>query len=215
MLPDWLVEKCMAQIRPFQCEGFVLGSGPANARLMFVGEAPGAKEVEQGEPFVGQAGEHLNRFIEYLGYKKEDVFITSAVRSRPYKEKVRVYKSGKKVVSKSNRTPTQKEVLAHAPLLDFQIEHIQPEIIVTLGNIALRRVLGIRETITQVHGRLFERPILRLANSFQPDARYVPTERVYRVFPMYHPAAVLYNNSLEQEIFQDLDRLKELLNGQG
>src|SRR5699024_10998442 len=113
------------------------------------------------------------------------VYITSAFRSRPYKVKKKVTKSGTEKESRSNRPPTPKEIDAHAPLLDYQIEQIKPELIVTLGNVALKRLLGNEYRISKLHGQRIETPIFYLDRPFEETAStYIKTDHVYSIFPM-------------------------------
>jgi uracil-DNA glycosylase family 4 len=209
MYPEWLVEQCMERIKPYACEGFVWGSGPKDPVFMLVGEAPGATEIEKGEPFTGRAGEMLNTFLEYLGVKREDIYITSAVRSRPYKIVTKTDATGNIIYKKLNRTPNEKEILAHAPLLDYQIKTVQPKLIVTVGNIALQRLLGKQYKVSDVHGNLFHSPIRKLKD--MESNIYTLTHEQYRVFPTFHPASVFYNQKLLADIYTDLDALRPLL----
>ncbi len=118
----------------------VFGVGNPKARLMFVGEGPGADEDAKGEPFVGAAGKRLNVWISYLGLEREDVYIANIVKCRP----------------PNNRTPYVDEALACVPFLRKQIEIISPELLVTLGGPALNYLLERNEKITRVRGRMFD-----------------------------------------------------------
>ena len=104
----------------------VFGDGAANARLMFVGEAPGADEDQQGVPFVGAAGQLLNRMLTNLGLRREEVYIANILKSRP----------------PGNRDPEPDEIAACLPFLDKQIKAIRPRVIVILGRIAAHALLG-------------------------------------------------------------------------
>ncbi|HEY6538634.1 MAG TPA: uracil-DNA glycosylase [Candidatus Dormibacteraeota bacterium] len=116
----------------------VPGSGPATARIMAVGEAPGENEDRQGRPFVGAAGKLLTQLLEEIGLSREDIFITNVLKSRP----------------PGNRDPLPDEVLACAPYLDAQIEVIRPEVILVLGRHALQRLLPQAPGISRAHGTL-------------------------------------------------------------
>ena len=110
---------------------------------MIVGEAPGHEELASQIPFHGDSGKELMKSIASIGLKREDVYITSAVRSRPYAvKKVFSKRENKEVVKYPNRKPTKKEVLAHAPFSDYEIKEIEPTLIVAVGNTALERLLG-------------------------------------------------------------------------
>jgi len=115
----------------------VFGTGNPRARLMFVGEGPGADEDRQGEPFVGAAGKRLNQWIGRIGLRREDVYIANIVKCRP----------------PGNRAPFPDEAKACLPYLTRQIRAIRPEVICTLGATALNHLLGIEERITRERGR--------------------------------------------------------------
>ncbi len=116
---------------------FVFGEGHPRARLMFVGEGPGRDEDLQGRPFVGKAGELLDRMIEALGLRREDTYIANVVKCRP----------------PDNRTPTPDEARACLGYLRRQIELIQPAVIVTLGATPLRELVGLTDGITRIRGQ--------------------------------------------------------------
>ncbi|WP_026591184.1 uracil-DNA glycosylase [Bacillus arachidis] len=193
----------------YAVEGFISGQGPEKPKLMLVGEAPGETEIHNGIPFSGRAGEQLMVFLEHIGLKREEVYITSAVRSRPYTWREKRERSGQIIQKKYNRTPNQREVLAHAPLLDYEIEHVQAPVIVTLGNIALKRLVGSGKKITDVHGELLQQPVRKLKNNQSTD--FVWTEQVYNIFPTFHPASIFYNRSLLELIYADLEKLREYI----
>ncbi|TSB46198.1 uracil-DNA glycosylase [Alkalicoccobacillus porphyridii] len=206
-LTNDLIEICKQRIQPYACEGFLLGGGNSQSKILFVGEAPGRQELIDGVPFSGKAGKVLDQYFEWLGIAKSEVYITSVVRSRPYKDNKQVL--NKPIESRGNRTPTQAEIRAHAPLLDALIEDISPSIIVTLGGIALRRLTNNRESLIDIHGRSFEGPILRLKSL--DSNRYELTKSSYTIFPTFHPASVFYNQRLKANIEQDMQTLKEML----
>lgn len=119
----------------------VFGVGNPNARLMFIGEAPGRDEDIQGSPFVGRSGQLLTKIIEAMGLSRDEVFITNVVKSRP----------------PGNRTPTiQERETCKKHILFKEIEIIKPEIICTLGSPSTKALLGDEITISQVRGRFFE-----------------------------------------------------------
>jgi len=117
----------------------VFGVGNPKARLMFVGEGPGADEDRIGEPFVGRAGKLLTSLIEGIGLTRDDVYIANVVKCRP----------------PGNRDPQPDEIEACAPWLDRQLELIRPRVIVTLGNFATKLLLDTKEGITKLRGREF------------------------------------------------------------
>jgi len=116
----------------------VPGTGPASARLMAVGEAPGEREDREGRPFVGAAGQLLTELLEGIGLSRDDIFITNVLKSRP----------------PGNRDPLPEEVAACAGYLDAQIEVIQPRVILLLGRHALQRLVPGAPGISSCHGQL-------------------------------------------------------------
>ncbi|WP_005037962.1 uracil-DNA glycosylase [Holophaga foetida] len=116
---------------------FVFGEGNPKARMMFIGEGPGRDEDLQGRPFVGKAGELLDKMIGALGYQREDVYIANVVKCRP----------------PDNRTPTPQEAQACLRYLRKQIELISPGVIVALGATPLRELLGVTTGITRIRGQ--------------------------------------------------------------
>lgn len=132
----------------------VFGVGNPHAELMFVGEAPGADEDIQGEPFVGRAGQLLTKMIEAMGYTRESVYIANVVKCRP----------------PGNRAPQPDEADACWPFLRRQIQLIDPKIIVCLGAVAAKRLLGPGFGVTKSRGQLFEREGRLVAVTFHPAA---------------------------------------------
>jgi uracil-DNA glycosylase len=115
----------------------VPGEGPADARIMFVGEGPGQNEDEQGRPFVGAAGKLLTELLESIGLSRSDVFITNIVKCRP----------------PNNRAPRKSEIEACNPYLTAQIRLIKPRIVCALGTPAIATLLGEEHSATKVHGK--------------------------------------------------------------
>jgi len=207
--PEHLVKKVRERSATYQLEGFLSGQGPRNPKLMLVGEAPGETEIHNGIPFSGRAGKHLMEFLERLHVTREEVYITSAVRSRPYKWREKRERNGEIIQKKYNRTPNQGEILAHAPLLDYELELIHPPVIVTLGNIALQRLVGKNNKITSVRGELLKQPVQQLKDS--SGTEFIWTEKEYYIFPTFHPASIFYNRSLLELIYEDLEKLKRFV----
>ncbi|CAM3309684.1 MULTISPECIES: uracil-DNA glycosylase [Paenibacillus] len=202
---------CRSRLAHEPVEGFLLGSGAVPAKVMFVGEAPGATEIQEGMPFTGQAGREMDAYLERLGLSRSEVYITSTVRSRPFKERIITRASGERVVSRSNRTPTKAEILAHAPILDEEIRLVRPQFLIPMGNIALHRLIGSHETVTSLHGKMIEGPVQQAAERDNPAAGYRFSLETYNIFPLFHPAAVLYNRKLSRTIESDLDILARIL----
>ncbi|MED1114491.1 uracil-DNA glycosylase [Bacillus paramycoides] len=207
--PDYLVKQVKERSVSYQLEGFLSGQGPENPKLMIVGEAPGETEIYNGIPFSGKAGKHLMEFLERIHIKREEVYITSAVRSRPFKWREKRERNGELIQKKYNRTPNQGEILAHAPLLDFELAHMDPPVIVTLGNVALKRLAGKNKKITDIHGQLLKQPIQKLKDI--DHAGFIWTEKEYKIFPTFHPASIFYNRSLLKLIYEDLEKLKQYI----
>ena len=153
----------------------VPGEGPENAEIMLIGEAPGFNEDKQGRPFVGAAGQFLEKLLASANLSREDVYITNTVKCRPL----------------NNRDPLPVEMAACRKYLDRQIAAIAPKIIVTLGRHSLTSFLP-KETITKARGR--------------PRSVNGTT-----LFPMYHPAAALHQQSLREVIEADIKKLPTLL----
>ncbi|QUG83357.1 uracil-DNA glycosylase [Bacillus nitratireducens] len=207
--PEHLVKQVRERSATYQLEGFLSGQGPRNPKLMLVGEAPGETEIHNGIPFSGRAGKHLMEFLQRIHVTREEVYITSAVRSRPYKWREKRERNGEIIQKKYNRTPNQGEILAHAPLLDYELELIHPPVIVTLGNIALQRLVGKNNKITSVHGELLKQTVQQLKDS--SGTEFIWTEKEYYIFPTFHPASIFYNRSLLDLIYEDLEKLKRCI----
>ena len=167
-------------------QAFVLGEGKQdNPLLMLVGEAPGEQEVLLRRPFVGKAGKNLDAFLEVIGVERNNIYITNAVKLRPTKtsEKGRV----------SNRPPTRIEQEAFIPWLMEEVDCVAPKILVTLGNTPLRSLLGKDISIGDCHGRA------------------IWYKSGLDIFPLYHPAAVIYNRTLMDTYQEDLLSLKRMV----
>ncbi|WP_137663497.1 uracil-DNA glycosylase [Enterococcus hulanensis] len=207
--PDKLVNLVAERSKDFQLEGFVAGQGPLQPKLMLVGEAPGRNEIVNHIPFSGAAGKELIQAMASIGLTRDNTYITSAVRSRPYKIVERVTKRTQEIeIVYPNRTPNKKEVLAHAPILDYELAAVQPKIIATLGNIGLQRLLGPKWQISERHGEVYRGPVLELSAE---QNNYRISEKEYTIVPLFHPAAIFYNRSLSEKILADWLTLGNLL----
>lgn len=174
----------------FEGEQIVLGDGNYDCKIMLIGEAPGKDEVLKGKPFVGTAGKNLSEFLEVISMNREDIFISNAIKFRLCK----VNPDSGRV---SNRPATKQEIEQNREYLLEEIEIINPEYIVTLGNVPLRTVYGnFNVTIGNMHGEL---------DSFKAH------EKEYKVFPLYHPASIIYNNKLKEVYYKDLAKLKQVI----
>jgi DNA polymerase len=150
--------------------------GNPRARLMFVGEAPGADEDAQARPFVGRAGQLLTKIIEAIGFKREDVLIGNVNRCRP----------------PGNRAPMPDEAATCKPFLLREIASVKPEVIVVLGNTAMKNLLDTKIGITRLRGE------------FQ-DFNGI------KVMPTFHPAYLLRDPSKKRETWEDLKRVRDYL----
>lgn len=130
----------------------VFADGPADARVMIIGEAPGADEDEQGIPFVGRAGQLLDQILSTVGISRPDVYVTNIVKFRP----------------PGNRNPTQAELEASMPVLLEQVRLVNPQIIVPLGNVPTQFILGTREGITRLRGQWAEWQGIRVLPMYHP-----------------------------------------------
>jgi DNA polymerase len=200
-IPDELIELGKERIQGHAVQGFVRSYGNANPKLLLVGEAPGENEIDTGVPFIGRAGNELMKSLESVGLTREDVYMTSSVRSRPYKWGTKKERDGTIVKRTYNRAPKPSEILAHAPLLDFEIQHLNPLLIVTLGTIGLQRLLGKSAKVTELHGQLIHQPVQYLNNL--EDHHYEWTTNSYTIVPTFHPASVFYRPSLREQVNLD------------
>ncbi len=130
----------------------VFGSGSHDARLMFVGEAPGFEEDKQGQPFVGAAGQLLTKIIEAMKLTRADVYIANCLKCRP----------------PENRNPDLSEIASCSPALSRQIEIIEPEVIVALGKFAAQTLLSTEEPISRLRGRFHDLNGTKLMPTFHP-----------------------------------------------
>lgn len=208
-IPNQLTDICIKRIEGCQVEGFVKGKGPRKPTLMLIGEAPGENEAIQGLPFIGRAGEELKKSLASIGLRREDVYMTSAVRSRPFIWKEKKGRNGEKLMKKYNRPPTQKEIFAHAPILDYELLNISPVLIVTLGNVGLQRLLGKEATVSKLHGQLLQRPVQTL-ESLNSTA-YTWSKETYTIIPTYHPASVFYRPSNRDFLEADWEKIGEYI----
>lgn len=162
----------------------VIGQGSHDAKIMFIGEAPGENEAKTGRPFCGASGRLLDQLLESVNITREEVYITNIVKDRPPK----------------NRDPQRGELSLYAPFLDRQINIIQPQVIATLGRFSMEFVLSrfkspeSTQKISNLHGKLI-----------QVKADYGD---IY-VLPLFHPAVALYNGGQKATLLEDFQVLKD------
>ncbi len=162
----------------------VIGEGSHQAKIMFVGEAPGLNEAQTGRPFCGAAGKILDELLDSIKIKREEIYITNILKDRP---------SG-------NRNPKKEEIEACTPYLERQIEIIKPEVICTLGNYSTAFIMekhGLKnqiQGISKIHGKVFE-----VKNLFQK----------MKIIPLYHPAVATYNINMKEILKKDFKILEK------
>ena len=158
-------------------QNIVFGTGNKTTNLMFIGEGPGADEDRLGEPFVGRAGKLMNLAFEILGIDREEVYIANVVKCRP----------------PANRNPEEDEAIACLNYLRNQVILVQPKIIVLLGSVALKNILGKEYGITASRGKWIEKK----------GIKYMPT---------WHPAALLRDETKKIDFIKDLQKVVEEIN---
>lgn len=208
-IPDQLVELGLKRIEGYDVQGFVRSYGNPAPKILLIGEAPGENEIISGIPFIGRAGTELMKSLDSIGLTRDDVYITSSVRSRPYKWGSKKERDGTIVERTYNRAPKPAEILAHAPLLDYEIQHLRPGLIVTLGNIGLQRLLGKEAKVTELHGQKLCRPVQFLDKL--EDKQFSLTSKTYEIVPTFHPASVFYRPSLRETLEKDWQQIGEYL----
>lgn len=208
-IPESLAELGRKRAEDFPVEGFVYGAGPQKPSLLLIGEAPGEFELVDGIPFIGRAGKELMKSLDSIELTREDVYLTSAVRSRPYRWGQKKERNGTIVERKYNRRPTQKEILAHAPVLDYEMINVEPNFIVTLGNVGLQRLLGQDAKVTELHGQILTEPVQYLANI--EDTTFSWTTEKHTIIPTFHPASVFYRPSHRPSVEADWLKIGEFL----
>ena len=166
----------------------VFGVGNPTAELMFVGEGPGADEDEQGEPFVGRAGQLLNNMIKAMGLEREQVYIANIVKCRP----------------PGNRTPEREECATCSPFLMRQIAVVRPKVVVALGATAAKTLLAMTSSMAQLRGRFYDfKPVGARSND--------PNWQGCKLAVTYHPAFLLRDPRQKGEAWKDLQMvMKEL-----
>ena len=169
-----------------QATQLVLGDGNPDADIVFIGEAPGKKEDEQGIPFVGAAGKFLNEMLATIGLERQDIYITNIVKYRP----------------PENRDPSPEEKHAFLPYLQAQLEVIRPKILVTLGRHSTNCFLPDLQ-ISKIHGQP-KRIQLALHDDKTKSLPIV-------ILPLYHPAAALYNGGMRQTLLDDFAAIPAIL----
>lgn len=164
-----------------KCKNIVVGKGNLKADILFVGEAPGRNEDEQGLPFVGAAGKNLDKLLSTVGLSLDDIYVTNILKCRP----------------PENREPLPDEIKAHTPWLMKQIREMKPKVICSLGNHATKFFfakcnpdeMDKQVGITKVHGKV---------KIIEIDGMKI------KLIPLFHPAAIIYNQKLKSEWEKDM-----------
>ena len=164
-------------------KNLVVFDGSLDAKVMFIGEAPGRDEDEQGLPFVGKAGQLLNKMLSAINLERENVYITNVVNWRP----------------PDNRTPTDEEILQFLPFLQEQIDVVNPEYIFLLGDVAAKAVLSTPVALGKLRGSLHEYKSLKL------------NKTIYTI-ASYHPAFLLRAPQYKKSSWKDLQMLQKKIN---
>ncbi len=169
------------------CKNIVIGRGSENAKIMFIGEAPGKNEDEQGLPFVGKAGKNLDNLLNKIGLTIDDIYIANILKCRP----------------PENRDPLPDEIKAHTPWLVEQIKKIKPKVICSLGNYSTKFFFADGEVdkmdkmpgITSVHGK----------------PKVIEFHGItIKLLPLFHPAAIIYNQKLLPLWEKDMEVVKQI-----
>jgi len=169
------------------CKNIVYGRGNLKSDILFVGEAPGKNEDEQGLPFVGASGKNLDKMLNEVGLSMEEIYITNILKCRPPK----------------NRNPSVEEIKMHTPYLVKQIKKIKPKVVCTLGNYATKFFLSGGELdkmkkikgITELHGEALVMDFFGLKIT---------------LIPLFHPAAIIYNRKLLPLWQEDMKTIKKI-----
>ena len=165
----------------------VPGEGNINTKLMFIGEGPGFDEDRQGRPFVGRAGQLLDKIIAAMGFKREEVFIANMVKCHPMKEPNNPEKHG------NDRAPNQEEIALCRRYIEEQIALISPDFIVALGSVAGRSLIKDVPTFSAIRGKIYDL-----------DLTYATPTKPIKILATFHPAALLRNPAWKKDAWADL-----------
>jgi len=174
------------------------GVGSHEAEVLFIGEGPGYEEDRRGEPFVGKAGQLLDRILASIGLSRKTVYIANIVKCHPMVDPSRPEKRG------NDRPPTPDEIAACRGYLDEQIRLIRPRFLVTLGAVASKVMLRTETGITRLRGQWREYELENVTEAAS-DPELIP------LLPTFHPAALLRNPDLKRDVWNDMKSLKRRL----
>lgn len=190
----------MADMKAFEreCEEFfrplwpgedkilVFGEGNSDSPdIMLIGEAPGEQETLKRRPFVGKAGKNLDEFLALMGIQRESIYVSNVVKIRP----TSIGSTGRV----RNRAPSKEEIALFLPFLVKEISLVSPKVLVTLGNVPLKALMGPKATVGELHGQ------------------WHTAGNGGRLFALYHPAAIIYRRELRQVYEQDVLALRDSL----
>jgi len=168
------------------CKNIVVGKGNLNSKILFIGEAPGRNEDEQGLPFVGAAGKNLDKLLATVGLSLDNIYVANILKCRP----------------PENRNPLPEEIRMHTPWLIKQIREMKPIVVCSLGNYSTKFFLAngfvekMKEQlgITSLHGKVREMDFMGLK---------------IKLIPLFHPAAIIYNQKLKPLWEEDMEIVKK------
>lgn len=172
-------EECECELKKTATQA-VQGVGSPDAEIVFIGEAPGKKEDETGEPFVGAAGKFLNEMLGLINLKRDDIYITNIVKYRP----------------PNNRDPLPEEKSACRAWLLDELKIISPKLIIFLGRHAMNNFFPELQ-ISSAHGKLLIKKFKGMSTDY--------------FFPLYHPAAALYDGSMREVLIADFKKIPKVL----
>lgn len=170
----------------------VMGNGSPDTDIVFIGEAPGKKEDEQGEPFVGAAGKFLDEMLGTINLTRKDVYVTNIVKYRP----------------PDNRDPSPEEKQAFWPYLEQQLAILVPTLIVTLGRHSMEAFLPSFK-ISQIHGQ--PKRVRVQGTKYKVEGTEQTDMETRVIMPLYHPAAALYNGGMRQTLLDDFSKIPKVL----
>jgi len=174
----------------------VFGVGALHPKVLFIGEGPGYEEDRQGLPFVGKAGQLLDKIMASIGLNRENSYIANIVKCHPMKDPSQPDLRG------NDRAPDDQEMAACKEILEQQIEILNPPVICALGSVSAKFLLKSTDGITRLRGKLF-------------NYEFPVSKKIVPLIPTYHPAALLRNPELKKEVWQDMKLLKKVMESNG
>ena len=181
-----LTESPLYEFRTTNNYSPVIGEGDPQAKIMFIGEAPGENEAKKGRPFIGASGRLLDELLKSIGLERQSVYITNIVKDRP----------------PDNRDPRKGEIQLYSPFLERQIQIIQPEVFATLGRFSMEFILTLldsphkKDKITALHGKVIE-----ITTPYGKS----------HVVPLFHPAVALYTANQKDVLIEDFKALRQFV----